>query len=76
MDEIAGPEEESIDGVRQLSGTLWHEGSSRMWCHTCHRDLPGGQFHDNPHVVRHEAVPGGDFDREGVRRGENLSVQL
>jgi hypothetical protein len=75
MDEIAFPEEASIDGVRQLSGTLLHESGSRMWCHACNVDLPGGQFHDNQHVVRQEAVPGGDFDREEGRRGENLPVK-
>src|SRR5262245_33805708 len=37
---------------------------------------PHGQFHDDKNIIRYEAVPGGDLDREEISGGEHLPTPL
>jgi hypothetical protein len=37
---------------------------------------PRGQFHDDKNIIRHEAVPGGDLDREEISGGEDFPMEL
>jgi hypothetical protein len=58
-----------------MTGTWLHEGGGRMRREACNMDTLCSQLHHHEHVVRHQAMPHGDFHREEVRRREHLPVQ-
>jgi len=66
MEEIPFPHEESVEGVRQLSGALLHERGRGMWREAGNLSPTRGQFHHKQHVEGHQAMPGG-IRNHGVR---------
>jgi hypothetical protein len=76
MDEIPFPKQEPVTRIRQLPGTLLHEGSRGMGRDPNDMHPPCGHLHHYKHIVCHEAVPRGYFHREEVGRGEDLPVEL
>ena len=76
VQQIPLAQQKSVKGIGQLPSALLHEGRGGM------RGDPGnlcasrGQFHDDKDIIRHEAMPGGDLDREEISRGEHLPMSL
>jgi hypothetical protein len=76
VEEIAFTQEKPVKRIGQLAGTLLHEGAGRVGSDARNLHAPCGQFHDDKDIIRHEAVPGGDFDREEISGGEHLPMCL
>ena len=76
VDQVAFAQQEPLKGIRELPRTLLHEGSGRVRGDAGDLDLPSGKLHDHEHVVRHQAMPRGDFYGEEVGRGKHLPMKL
>jgi hypothetical protein len=76
VDQVALPQEESINGVSSLPAALLHKGSRRVRRDARDVDTPRGEFHNHEHALGHQAVPGRDLDREKVRGRKDVPVQF
>ena len=74
VDQLSCAQQEPIEGIGQLAGTLLHEDVGGMWCDPCHMDTTSGEFHHHEYVVCHQTLPRGDLHREEVRCGEGFPV--
>jgi hypothetical protein len=74
MDEIPFSEEEPVEGIRQLSSALLHEGGRGMRRDTGDLHASCGQLHHYQHIIGHQAMPRRHLDGEEVRGSQHLPV--
>ncbi len=76
VEQVALTHKEPLQGIRELSRTLRHEGRGGMRGDPGNLDAPRGQFHHHEDIIGHQTVPRRHLHGEEVRRGQHLPVHL